>query len=136
MSKKVALKLMFLILGMTFIFHFLIFMEVIPYDLVWAGRLNSVEDMKTFETFSMLINAFMIMVLAIKYSLLQREKRDKVIHALIWAFVVLFALNTIGNLFAQNKIELIFGTLLTLVSGILCLVIVKKEKTDKNVPHE
>lgn len=126
MSKKVALIIMFFVLGIVLIFHFLIFVELIPYDKVWAGKLNSVEEMKSFETFSILVNVFMLIVLFIKYRQLNREKINMVIDILIWIFAVFFAINTIGNLFAQNIIELILGTFLTLISSILCIIIVKK----------
>jgi NADH:ubiquinone oxidoreductase subunit 2 (subunit N) len=132
MSKKVALIIMFFILGTILIFHFLIFTEQIPYEKVWAGKLNSVEEMKSFETFSILINVFMLVVLFIKYKQLEREKTNKVVDILIWIFVAFFALNTLGNLFAQSMIELILGGLLTLISSILCFIIVKKNRKRKH----
>jgi len=128
MSKKIALIIMFFILGIILIFHFLIFTELIPYDKVWAGKLNSVEEMKSFETFSILLNVFMVVVLFIKYKQLEREKRNKIVDVFIWIFAVFFALNTIGNLFAQSMVELILGTLSTLTLSILCVIIAKKEK--------
>ncbi|MCK0191420.1 hypothetical protein [Arenibacter sp. F20364] len=126
MNKKVAIKIMFFLLGTILIFHLLIFTQQIPYDKVWAGRLNSVEEMKTFEAFSILMNVFMILVLFIKYKLLGSGKTNKAIDILIWIFAGFFALNTIGNLFAKSMLELILGTFLTLVSCILCFIIVKK----------
>ncbi|MDL5512179.1 hypothetical protein QSE00_10165 [Arenibacter sp. M-2] len=128
MNKRIALKIMFLLLGTLLIFHILIFTEQIPYDKVWAGKLNSVGEMKSFEAFSILINIFMALVLFIKYQLLESVKTNKAIDVLIWIFVVFFALNTLGNLFAKSVIELIAGSFLTLVSCILCFIIVKKEK--------
>ncbi|MDO6602573.1 hypothetical protein [Arenibacter palladensis] len=128
MNKRIALKIMFLLLGALLIFHVLIFTEQIPYDKVWAGKLNSVEEMKAFEAFSILINLFMILILSIKYKLLESGKSNKAIDILIWVFVVFFALNTVGNMFAKSLIELILGGILTLVSSILCFIIVKKEK--------
>ncbi|MEG3659021.1 hypothetical protein V5097_16535 [Arenibacter palladensis] len=128
MNKRIALKIMFLLLGALLIFHVLIFTEQIPYDKVWAGKLNSVEEMKAFEAFSILINLFMILILSIKYKLLESGKSNKAIDILIWVFVVFFALNTLGNMFAKSLIELILGGILTLVSSVLCFIIVKKEK--------
>ncbi|MDX1767291.1 MAG: hypothetical protein R3294_04520 [Arenibacter troitsensis] len=128
MNKKIALKIMFLLLGALLIFHVLIFTEQIPYDKVWAGKLNSVEEMKAFEAFSIFINLFMILILSIKYKLLESGKSNKAIDILIWVFVFFFALNTIGNMFAKSLIELILGGILTLASCILCIIIVKKEK--------
>ena len=40
MNKKVALIIMFFILGIVLIFHFLILTNQIPYEKVWAGKLN------------------------------------------------------------------------------------------------
>ncbi|AKP50187.1 hypothetical protein [Cyclobacterium amurskyense] len=128
MKKKTALVIMFGLLGVVLVFHFLVFFQFIPYDIVWAGRLNSVEEMKTFETFSILLNIFLLTILFIKYKLIEREKENKIINALIWVFAAFFGLNTIGNLFSESLLELILGTLLTLVSTILCVIIVKKDR--------
>ena len=127
MSKNTALISMFCILGMLLIIHFLIFIELIPYDKVWAGKLNSVEEMKSFEAFSILLNSFILTILIVKYKLVKKEKENKIIDILIWVFAVFFALNTLGNLFAKSKVELILGTFLTLTLSILSVIIVKKE---------
>ena len=129
MNKKVALIIMFFILGIVLIFHFLILTEQIPYDKVWAGKLNSVQEMKSFETFSIILNVFMLTILFVKYKQLERGIKHRIVDILIWVFTAFFALNTIGNLFAKSRTELILGTFLTLISSILCFVIVKKEKT-------
>lgn len=129
MNKKTALIIMFFILGIVLIFHCLILTEQIPYDKVWAGKLNSVEEMKSFETFSILLNAFMLTVLYIKYRQLAKGIKNNVIDILIWIFAGFFALNTLGNLFSKSTAELILGTFLTLTSSILCFVIAKGEKT-------
>ena len=129
MNKKVALIIMFFILGIVLIFHFLILTEQIPYDKVWAGKLNSVQEMKSFETFSIILNVFMLTILFVKYKQLERGIKHRIVDILIWVFTAFFALNTIGNLFANSMIELILGTFLTLTSSILCFVIVKKKKT-------
>jgi len=88
MKKKVVLIIMFFILGIVLLFHFLIFTEQIPYDKVWAGKLNSVEEMKSFETFSILLNTFILTVLYIKYIQLLKGVNSKVIDILIWIFSV------------------------------------------------
>ena len=127
MSKKNALILMFCILGALLILHTLIITEQIPYEKVWAGKLKSVEEMRLFETFSILLNVFILAILILKYNFLQRRKNNRVIDMLIWVFVWLFILNTMGNLFAKSMIELVLGTLVTLASAILCFIIVRKK---------
>ncbi len=119
---------MFGILGAVLVFHFLIITQQIPYDKVWAGRLHSVEEMKRFEAFSILLNLFMLIIFIIKYKQLQRNIQHKVINILIWVFAAFFALNTIGNLFSKSMAELILGTLFTFTSVILCFFVVRKDK--------
>lgn len=125
-DKRTALILMFIILGCVLVWHTLIITEQIPFDKVWAGRLKSVEEMRSFETFSIILNVFMLVILVIKYKLHLNEKKNRVIDLFIWVFVVFFSLNTIGNLFAKSIQELILGTLFTLVSAILCYKIVRR----------
>ena len=128
MNKKVALIIMFFILGIVLIFHFLILTNQIPYEKVWAGKLNSIEEMKSFETISILLNIFMLTILIVKYKQLKRKIKNKAVDILIWAFAVFFALNTLGNLFAKSTTELIFGTFITLTSSVLCFIIAKKKR--------
>lgn len=128
MNKKVALIIMFFILGIVLIFHFLILTNQIPYEKVWAGKLNSIEEMKSFETISILLNIFMLTILIVKYKQLKRKIKNKAVDILIWTFAVFFALNTLGNLFAKSTTELIFGTFITLTSSVLCFIIAKKKR--------
>lgn len=125
-DKKTALILMFIILGCVMVWHTLIITEQIPYGKVWAGRLESVEEMRSFETFSIILNVFMLVILVIKYKLHLKEKKNRVIDIFIWVFVIFFSLNTVGNLFAKSIQELLLGTLFTLISAILCYKIVKR----------
>jgi hypothetical protein len=126
MRKKTAVLIMLFLLGAVMVFHLLILTENIPFDKVWAGKLKTLEEMRIFETVSILINLLMITVLSIKYKNIQNNTNNKVIDLIIWIFVVLFALNTIGNLFSVSMAELILGTAVTLISTILCFIIVRK----------
>lgn len=119
---------MLLLLGALVIVHLMILIQVIPYDQVWAGRINSIEEMRVFEIVSIAVNLFMISILAVKNRQLRERKRNKVIDILIWVFAGFFLLNTLGNLFAQSRIELIAGSAITLSSALLCFKIVRKEK--------
>ena len=126
-SKRIALKLMIGLLSTVLIFHLCVLFEIISYQIVWAGKLNSKEEMYVFEAVSILINFFLIIVLCIKFQNIKKSETNRIINMIIWVFVFLFALNTLGNLFAENLIEQILGTLLTFISATLCWIIVKKK---------
>ncbi|MFO0214374.1 MAG: hypothetical protein ACK53E_27090, partial [Pseudanabaena sp.] len=56
-----------LLLGALFIlFHFLVLFQVIPYSIVWGGRLNSLSEMYIFEVVSVFINLLLLSVVAVK----------------------------------------------------------------------
>ena len=126
-SKRIALKLLIGLLSIILIFHLFVLFEIISYKIVWAGKLKSKEEMYAFEAVSILINFFLIIVLYIKFQNIKKSETNRIINIIIWLFVFLFALNTLGNLFAENLIEQILGTLLTFISATLCWIIVKKK---------
>lgn len=129
-TKKTALKLMIGLLSIVILFHLSILFQVLSYEVVWAGKLNSLEEMYAFETLSILMTVLLLIVLLVKFKNINKNTSNKVVNAIIWAFVVIFGLNTIGNLFSESTIELLLGTSLTLLSTFLCWVIVKKEKNN------
>ena len=127
MNKKIALITLILLLSGIQILHFLILIRIIPYEIVWSGRINTIEEMLIFESVSSLINLFILTVISIKYSLYKKGKPNKLVDRIIWGVFAYFVLNTIGNLFAQNNIELVVGTSLSSIMALLCLISVRKK---------
>lgn len=106
--------------SIVIIFHALVLLRIIPFDIVWAGRLKSVEEMYVFESVSILINCLLIFIILIKGSLIKSRIPIKIINGLLWLFVVLFALNTLGNLTSESNLETYAATPLTFILAILC----------------
>lgn len=106
--------------SIVIIFHALVLLRIIPFDIVWAGRLKSVEEMYVFESVSILINCLLIFIVLIKGSLIKSRIPIKIINGLLWFFVVLFALNTLGNLTSESNLETYIATPLTFILAILC----------------
>jgi hypothetical protein len=126
MSKKTALNIIFILLGGLLTFHLLIISQIIPYDQVWGGRLQSETEMIQFESFSIALNLFMLLIFGIQYRLLIKGKTNRIIRIMIYLFAAFFFLNTLGNLMAESKLEMILGGFLTAVAGVLCLLIARK----------
>ena len=57
------------------------------------------------ESVSLLVNAFLIWVLLQKGRFIRVRMGEKSISRILWVFFLLFALNTIGNLFAETFSE-------------------------------
>jgi hypothetical protein len=128
LSKTSAAKSMISLLSVVTIFHLLVLLSIIPYTIVWAGKLKSLEEMYVFESISIIINLFLGAVILQRFRFLRPMVKDGVLDFILWLFVLLFSLNTIGNLFSKSTIELILGITLTLVSALLCWVMVRKEE--------
>lgn len=121
---KFAINGMLTLLGIILVFHLLILFQIIPYQIVWGGRLQSVTDMQRFEIVSILVVDLIILVILLKSGYIKHNIPMKIIDGLMWVIVGLFALNTVGNLFAQTSTEMIVFTPMTIVSVILCFRIV------------
>jgi hypothetical protein len=113
------------------IFHALIIIGIIPYEIVWAGKLKSVSEMYVFEIVSIIVNMLLLIVLLLKGNFLKHTINEKIINGILWVFVLVFGLNTIGNLFAKSLFEKAVFTPLTLILALLIWIILRKDKTNK-----
>ncbi len=117
---KIAANAM-IILNLTLvIFHILIIARIIPYNIVWGGRLESISQMQVFETVSLSINLAITAVIGIKVGYIKPYLNEKVITIILWGLVILFSLNTIGNIISINSLEAIMFTPITIIATILC----------------
>ena len=112
---------MIVLLLIALTYHLIILAELIPYEAVWGGRLKSIEQMRQFEVFSIAINLFMLVVILIKGVYIKIKIPKLIINTLLWIFAILFAFNTVGNLFSVSIWETIIFTPITLISAVLCL---------------
>ncbi len=131
-SHKWAINIMIALLTVVLVFHTIILTGTISYTIVWAGKISNVADMRKLEVISICVNSFLIMIFLLKANYIQNKIPIKILNVIIWLFVILFSLNTIGNLFAKSNFELFFITPLTFISAILCLQII----IDKKINNE
>ena len=122
-----------LIQSLVLVFHFLVLFGVVPFEIVWGGRLKDVEEMRGFETVSILLNALMIGAVAIYVRLLPIKMNPKILRLAFWVMFVLFALNTVGNLMAVNEYERIIFTPLTFLLAIFSLRLAISKPETKSV---
>jgi hypothetical protein len=128
MDSKAAIRIMLWLQVVVMLFHLCIILKIIPYDITWGGRLNSDPEMYVFESISLVINLTLVVVLLIKGNYLKAVISLKIVNMILWVFLVLFALNTIGNVLAETNFEKCFA-ILTLASSFLIWIILRKEKS-------
>lgn len=127
MNPKTAIKTMLYLLTVVILFHLCIMLKIVPYEITWGGRLKNDSQMYIFETISILINLFLFLILLIKGTYLKEYMPMKIVNIILWLFLILFGLNTLGNILAKTNFEKFF-TLLTLTFSILIWIILWKDK--------
>jgi hypothetical protein len=123
MAKKYG-GILLAILGAVVVFHLLILLKVIPYDIAWGGRLSNDQEMYVFETVSIGINLLLGWVVLMKCDLVRFKFSSRIVNTILWVFFVLFILNTVGNIVAVSNLEKSFAVL-TALSAFLIWKIVR-----------
>lgn len=118
MTTRTSVKILVGITAAAIIFHFLILMKIIPYEITWGGRIKTDQEMYVFEAFSILVNAFFVFILLQKGAFIKPFFGKKTLTIILWIFFGIFVLNTIGNLFATTTFEKMF-VLVTLTNALL-----------------
>lgn len=124
MKYKKSITILIGLLIAVILFHIAVIIKVIPYDIAWGGRLQNDSEMYVFEAISILINLFLGLVLLMKGDYIKYRLMDKTIDIILWIFLALFALNTVGNICAKTNFEKSLAVL-TLVFAILIWKILK-----------
>ena len=111
--------------------------KIVPYDIAWGGRLQNDSQMYVFESISILIVLFLGLVLLMKGEYVKIRFRNKTVNIILWGFLALFLLNTIGNIFARTDFEKSFAVLTFLFSILIWMILrakpltILKGKTDE-----
>lgn len=112
-----------ILLSLFLILHFIILIKLVPYNLVWGGRLKSVKEMYRFEIFSILINSLFVIIILVQGHFLTIDIPKKIITYALWLMTGLFLLNTLGNVTSKNKFEQRLFTPITILLAIFSFIL-------------
>jgi uncharacterized membrane protein len=112
-----------ILLSLFLVLHFIILLKLIPYHLVWGGRLKSDKEMYRFEIFSILINLLFVIVILVQGNFLTIDIPKKIIAYALWLMSGLFLLNTLGNITSKNKLEQRLFTPITILLAIFSVIL-------------
>lgn len=118
---RIATNGLLTILSLVILFHLLILFSIIPFEIVWGGRLKNVSEMRRFEAISIVLNVLMLAIVAIYAGFLKIKLHQSILKITFWGMFVLFLFNTIANLFALNNLETIIFTPLTALLALFSL---------------
>lgn len=111
------------LLSLFLVLHIAILLKLIPYNLVWGGRLKSDKEMYRFEIFSILINALFVIIILAQGTFLMIDIPRKIITYALWLMTGLFLLNTLGNVASKNKLEQRLFAPITILLTIFSLIL-------------
>lgn len=115
---RTAAITLLLLFTATIVFHLVVLAGFIPTEMVWGGRLRNEEE----RTVGALVSIAFVLVFA-ALILVRMGLVGRAVPALgkwgMWAVCALFALNTVGNLFALDLRETLIFTPITLISAVL-----------------
>ena len=120
-TTRIATYGLLIILSLIIIFHLMVMVGIIPFGMVWGGRLKSTSQMLSFEAISIGTNLVMLGVVAIKAGILKVSVNRTVLQIALWAMAGIFLLNTLGNAVSKDELEKIISTPLTFLLAIFSL---------------
>lgn len=121
LPERLAIYGLLISLSLIIGFHVLVVIGIIPFQIVWGGRLENHSQMLSFEGISILLNLIMIVVVALHANFLKWKVNRVIIRIGLWAMFGLFLINTIGNLFSVNELEKLIFTPITLLLSLFTL---------------
>ena len=102
---KTSEKIILVIVVGYCLLHLSILLQIVPQNIVWGGKIDSVEKLYLLEGPALAIMLFLGAVVAMKSRIIKPIFTDKAIKRICLVFAVFFALNTLGNLLAETAVE-------------------------------
>lgn len=113
-SESAVGKSLLALLSAIMLFHVLVIINVIPYEIIWGGRIRNRRELINLELISIIVNAIMIFVVLIRTGMVGFSIRRRWMRLLFWMMFAFFLLNTLGNLVSLNQVEKFIFTPITL----------------------
>lgn len=114
-------------LSLLGLYHGLILMGHLSSEYVWLGRIQNHEELLRHEGASLMIIAFALITLG----LVGLRRLHSVTQPLLYLFTILFAANTVANLFAPTWTERIAFTVVALGLTLLTFRLTQINKEHK-----
>ena len=123
LNPEIIGNLLLSLLGLLFVFHLLIVAGIIPYTIVWAGKIQNRQQMLRMETVSLIILTLVVLLVLMRMGYLHWVENPLVLKGGMWLLFAFFTLNTLGNMTAKSPFEKYgFGSL-TVLLAVCCLVL-------------
>lgn len=124
LTEQLATYGLLCILAPMVLFHILVLSGIVPYTIVWGGRLTNQAEMVQFELISISILLLMLFVVAVHAGFIKIGFQPFIFRIAFWVMAGLFLLNTIGNMQSLNETERLLFTPVTFLLFLFSLRLV------------
>lgn len=113
LSANLAGKILLGTFILMLVLHFLIFLQVVPSNIVWGGQINDDQsNLLQLEIVVITLTLVFLGIVATKMNLLKSGRSNKLVNIGVWIVFVYLILNTLGNFASGITAEtLVFGPL-------------------------
>lgn len=120
-----SVQLTVLLFILIIIFHLVIILGIVvfdfvPLDFLWGGRMKTKAQLLSFELISFVVMLMCLLIVLVRSGSLNIPSLSTFARVALWILVLLFLLNTFGNILAKTTFEKCFG-IITAILSILCL---------------
>ena len=125
-ARTIASKILFVVFILTSIFHIFALLQIVPYQYLWGGRLQSVQEMYVMESISLVVNAIFVICSYLYLGYLNKGLVPTWIRFVFGFISAIFFINTIGNLVAVTNLETLLATPITAFLAVVSFTLVLK----------
>lgn len=128
---RCASNLLLVGLGLVAVFHALILIGIVPPEIAWGGRAESLPvDLRIAEAFALLVLALFGLIVAGKAGYTRSERWAKISSVGIWIIFLFFVLNTVGNAVSLSPLERTVFAPVTFIFSLLSLRLALSKTVD------
>ena len=118
-SERIQISIFLFLLIAVIVFHSLVLLGIIPFDIIWGGKLKKHSEVMSLEIISIFINTMMLIVVLTRAKIITIGNHPVKIKVILYTMSILFGVNSIGNLLADTSFERFVFTPITVVLALL-----------------
>jgi len=117
-SANLAGNILLIFLGLLVIFHILVFLKIVPSDILWGGQIDTTSaNFIVLEVIALFVTLIFAVIIAAKTGYIMVDRFKKAIDIGVWIIFAYLVLNTLGNLASGVGAEnLIFAPLTSVLT--------------------
>jgi hypothetical protein len=119
LNTKSSGNILIIFLIILIVFHVLVLMKIIPFEMLWGGQIKNSSSLFIYEGFAVFLTIIFLLIISMKIGYINPEKFVKVVNFGVWLVFVYFLMNTIGNFSSGITIEKWIFTPITIIMTIL-----------------